>query len=55
MILLMTEKGLTNLMMGLFIASGILLVIAAVLNEEACAKKYGMPTWKDWWNYFKKH
>ena len=51
----MTYKGLVNLMTVLFIASGILLVIAAVINSNALMRSIGFPTWKEWWKELKKH
>ena len=55
MILLMTYKTLINIMTGLFIASGILIVIAGVINANALMNKIGFPTWKEWWEDLKKH
>ena len=49
MILLMTYKELVNLGTVLFIASGILLVIAAIIGSNDLSKRVGEPTIKEWW------
>ena len=54
MFLLVTYKQLVNFGTVVSIIAGIILIIAAVMSEEACAKKYGMPTWKEWWEDIKK-
>lgn len=55
MVLLMTYKTLVNIQTGLFIASGILIVIAGVINANGLSRRIGLPTWKEWWNDIKKH
>ncbi|MDE6380675.1 MAG: hypothetical protein K2L11_09395 [Muribaculaceae bacterium] len=55
MVLLMTYKELVNLGTSLFIASGILLVIAAFINADALMRSIGFPTWREWWEDLKKH
>ena len=55
MILLMTYKTLVNIGTVLFIASGILIVIAGVINANALMNKIGFPTWKEWWEDLKKY
>ena len=49
MILRIAYKTLVNIETALFIASGILIVIAGVINANALMNKIGFPTWKEWW------
>ena len=55
MILRIAYKTLVNIETALFIASGILIVIAGVINANALMNKIGFPTWKEWWEDLKKH
>ena len=55
MILLKAPQALATFMIVCFILSGILIIVHAILWEEERSKQCGDMTWKQWWNYLKKH